>query len=61
MAGIVIAGGVLTMVLGMVLVVLGVMAGALFVPGVVLLIVGSLAVGASGVLYLLSGRRGDAR
>jgi hypothetical protein len=61
MAGMVIAGGVLAMVLGMILVVLGVIGGALFMPGVVLLTIGSTAVAASGVLYLVSGRGGDAR
>ena len=41
--------GLAVTTLGMILVVLGVMSGALFLPGVVLLLIGQLIVAAAGV------------
>jgi hypothetical protein len=44
--------GVAAAVLGMVLIVLGVISGALFTPGVVVLLIGSLALAAAGILMV---------
>jgi hypothetical protein len=54
------SAGLLTAVLGMVLIVLAVIAGVLFTPGVVLLILGSLAMFGSAVVFLITGRTRDA-
>ena len=60
MGGMVLGIGLLAAVLGMVLIVLAVIAGALFTPGVVLLIMGALAIVGSGVVFLITGRTNDA-
>ena len=60
MGGMVLGIGLLAAVLGMVLIVLAVIAGVLFTPGVVLLILGSLAIVGSGVVFLITGRNSDA-
>ena len=60
MGGMVLGIGLLAAVLGMVLIVLAVVAGALFTPGVVLLILGFLAIIGSGVVFLITGRTTDA-
>lgn len=58
--GMVLGIGLLAAALGMVLIVLAVIAGVLFTPGVVLLILGSLAIVGSGVVFLITGRTSDA-
>ena len=60
MGGMVLGIGLLAAVLGMVLIVLAVIAGVLFTPGVVLLILGSLAIFGSGVVFVITGRTSDA-
>ena len=60
MGSMVLGIGLSASVLGMVLIVLAVVAGALFTPGVVLLILGFLAIIGSGVVFLITGRTSDA-
>ena len=60
MGGMILGIGLSAAVLGMVLIVLAVVAGALFTPGVVLLILGFLAIIGSGVVFLITGRTSDA-
>ena len=60
MGGMILGIGLSAAVLGMVLIVLAVIVGVLFTPGVVLLILGSLAIAGSGVVFLITGRTRDA-
>ena len=57
MADLILQAGIGAAVLGMVLIVLGVITGALFLPGVVVLVVSALVIALGAVLSLLPGDR----
>jgi hypothetical protein len=57
MADLVLQTGIGGAVLGMVLIVLGVITGALFLPGVIVLVMATFVIAAGGVLSLLGAGR----